>query len=246
LQAIGLSKIACKQLLPKLVFPNERLNDAYRTQVSGSLLAGDLDNPNRLQASSYKNIPSQSPHEPHSPRSSPSPSVWLARLRSTPSRPPHPPPLRSVGGTRAPRARARTTRSVARIAGKSRHIVYGRPYSKDPKDRRDPQNLGHPRPYDKVWRTGADEATLLITQRSLRFQRARRSPPALTLSIPCRPRDGSAQLLFNKQIGQWGADPYDQTQEFARVPLTKEPLRRTPRPVAMAIEKNPAGAVSSG
>src|SRR3954467_3407211 len=46
-------------------------------------------------------------------------------------------------------------------------VVYGRPYTKDPKSG-DPRKIwGGLVPFGKVWRTGADEATLLITQQPI-------------------------------------------------------------------------------
>src|SRR5258708_4678002 len=46
-------------------------------------------------------------------------------------------------------------------------IVYGRPYTKDPKTGESRKIWGGLVPYGKVWRTGADEATLLITQQPI-------------------------------------------------------------------------------
>src|ERR1035438_9154870 len=43
-------------------------------------------------------------------------------------------------------------------------VVYGRPYTKDPHSGEARKIWGGLVPYGKVWRTGADEATLLITQ----------------------------------------------------------------------------------
>ncbi|HEY2140363.1 MAG TPA: DUF2911 domain-containing protein, partial [Chthoniobacterales bacterium] len=42
-------------------------------------------------------------------------------------------------------------------------IVYGRPYSKDPKSGEKRKIWGTLVPYNKVWRMGADEATILTT-----------------------------------------------------------------------------------
>jgi len=51
------------------------------------------------------------------------------------------------------------------IDGNRVTIVYGRPYTKDPKTGESRKIWGGLVPYGKIWRTGADEATLLITQK---------------------------------------------------------------------------------
>lgn len=128
----------------------------------------------------------------------------------------------------------------ARIDGNRVTIVYGRPYSKDPKTGQIRQIWGTLVPYGKVWRTGADEATLLLTQQPIELGGTVIPAGAYTLyTLPAA--DGTARLLVNKQIGQWGADPYDEKQEFARIDLKKEPLGTPLDQFTMAIEKNPAG-----
>ena len=119
-------------------------------------------------------------------------------------------------------------------------IVYGRPYSKDPKTGQPRQIWGALVPYGKVWRTGADEATLLLTQQSIKLGGTLIPAGAYTLyTLPAA--DGSARLLVNKQVGQWGADPYDEKTELARIDLKTEPLDTQLDQFTMALEKNPAG-----
>ena len=128
----------------------------------------------------------------------------------------------------------------AKIDGNRVIIVYGRPYSKDPKTGQTRQIWGTLVPYGKVWRTGADEATLFVTQQPVELGGTLIPAGAYTLySLPAA--DGPARLLVNKQIGQWGSEPYDEKQEFARIDLKKEPLGAALDQFTMAIEKNPAG-----
>ena len=141
----------------------------------------------------------------------------------------------------APRSRTSPHDTIsARIDGNRVTVVYGRPYSKDPKTGEIRKIWGALIPAGKPWRTGADEATLLITQQALDLGGTTLPAGAYTL-YTLLADDGSAQLLINKKIGQWGADPYDATQEFARVPLTKGALPAPLDQFAMAVEKNPAG-----
>ncbi len=55
------------------------------------------------------------------------------------------------------------------IDGSRVMIVYGRPYTKNPRTGEVRKIWGSLVPYGAVWRTGADEATLLITQKPLAF-----------------------------------------------------------------------------
>src|SRR4029077_19753942 len=56
---------------------------------------------------------------------------------------------------------------TANIDGSDVTIVYGRPYTKDPKAGTPRKIWGELVPFGKVWRTGADEATLLTAETAL-------------------------------------------------------------------------------
>ncbi len=118
-------------------------------------------------------------------------------------------------------------------------IVYGRPYTKDPRTGEQRKIWGTLVPYGKVWRTGADEATLFITQKPVMFGQVTIPAGAYTLfTIPAE--DGSAKLIFNKQLGQWGLQ-YDEKQDLARVDLKKEALDPPVDQFTMAVVNNPDG-----
>ncbi len=154
-----------------------------------------------------------------------------------------PAPATPAAPATAPAPRARTSPHdtiSARIDGNRVTLVYGRPYSKDPKTGEIRKVWGALVPAGKPWRTGSDEATLLITQQPLDLGGTALPAGAYTL-YTLLAEDGSAQLLINKKLGQWGADPYDATQEFARIPLTKESLDTQIDQFTMAFERNPAG-----
>jgi hypothetical protein len=146
-----------------------------------------------------------------------------------------------VAAPAAPRARTSPHETIsARIDGNRVTVIYGRPYTKDPKSGAPRKIWGGLVPYDKVWRTGADEATVLITQQALDLGGTALPAGAYTLyTLPAA--DGSAQLLVNKLVGQWGADPYDASQEFARIALKKDELKTDVDQFTMALEKNPGG-----
>jgi hypothetical protein len=121
-------------------------------------------------------------------------------------------------------------------------IVYGRPYTKDPSTGQNRKIWGELVPYGEVWRTGADEATLLITQKPIMLGEAAIPAGAYTLwTLPNE--DGTAKLIINKRIGQWGIGPgsYDQEQDLVRVDLKKDALDTPVDQFTMAIAKGPSG-----
>jgi hypothetical protein len=71
-------------------------------------------------------------------------------------------------------------------------------------------------PYDKVWRTGANSATTLKTQSTLRI-RDLIVPPG-TYTIYSLPEEHGWKLIINKQTGQWGT-AYNQDQDLGRVDM---------------------------
>lgn len=118
-------------------------------------------------------------------------------------------------------------------------IVYGRPYSKAPQTDEIRKIWGTLVPYGKVWRTGSDEATILALEKSIVIGDTTIPAGAYTLfTLPNE--DGTAKLIINKQVGQWGLS-YDEKQDLARVDLKKDAVEKTVDQFTMAIEKNPSG-----
>jgi hypothetical protein len=98
-------------------------------------------------------------------------------------------------------------------------IVYGRPYTKDPKSGEKRKIWGGLIPYGKVWRMGANEATLLTTDKDLTIGGT--AVPAGKYSLYLWPEEGGAKLIVNKQTGQWGTK-YDESQDLVRIDLKKQ------------------------
>jgi len=118
-------------------------------------------------------------------------------------------------------------------------IFYSRPYTKDPKTGEKRKIWGGLVPYGKVWRMGANEATLLVTQKSIEV--GGQTIPAGAYTLFMLPEeDGKAQLIVNKQIGQWGLQ-YDEKQDLLRVPLTKDALAEPLDQLAVSVQRNPSG-----
>ena len=125
------------------------------------------------------------------------------------------------------------------IDGNRVTVTYGRPYTKNPRSGEVRKIWGGLVPYGKVWRTGADEATVLITQKPIMLGGATVPAGAYTLwTLPAE--DGSAKLIINKQVGQWGVGPgsYDEGQDLARVDLKKEALDKPVEQFTMSVGKS--------
>jgi hypothetical protein len=129
------------------------------------------------------------------------------------------------------------------IAGDELKLVYGRPYSKKPGTTEVRKIWGGLVPYGKVWRTGADEATLLTTKQPIEI--GGHSLGAGTYSLFTVPNeDGTAKLIINKKTGQWGI-PYNEesekANELARVDLKKTDLDKDVDQFTMAIDSEAGG-----
>jgi hypothetical protein len=70
-------------------------------------------------------------------------------------------------------------------------------------------------PYDKVWRTGADEATTVTFDRDVSVEGQRLA--AGTYALFTIPGEATWTVIFNKTAKQWGAFDYDAGQDALRV-----------------------------
>ncbi|MFN2442733.1 MAG: DUF2911 domain-containing protein [Thermoanaerobaculia bacterium] len=97
-------------------------------------------------------------------------------------------------------------------------------------------------PWSKVWRTGANSATTLITQADLRIGEL--AVPKGTYTLYSIPSESGWILIVNRQTGQWGTQ-YDETQDLGRVPMKVRMLKDPVETFQIAIEpKGPrAGAL---
>ena len=120
-------------------------------------------------------------------------------------------------------------------------VYYSRPFTKDPKSGEVRKVWGNLVPFDKVWRLGANEATLLVTQKGLVFGDT--TVPAGAYSLFMLPiEDGTAKLIISKQLGEWGSYTYDEKQDLARVDLKKETVATPLDQFTITLDKS--GAIS--
>jgi len=117
-------------------------------------------------------------------------------------------------------------------------VVYSRPYTKDPKTGAPRKIWGGLVPFGKVWRTGANEATVLTTTKALDLGGT--ALPAGSYSLFTVPEENGGKLIINKQTGQWGTK-YDEKQDLAKVDLTKAKADAPADQFTITLDKNPAG-----
>lgn len=126
-----------------------------------------------------------------------------------------------------PRASPHETVS-AEVGGAKVSITYGRPYMKGRKV------AGGLIPYTSVWRTGADEATTLTTDKMLMFGSLHVPAGSITLWTAAA-EAGAWKLVLNKETGQWGT-AYKPENDLGRVDMTIEKLDTPVEQFTIAIE----------
>jgi hypothetical protein len=125
-------------------------------------------------------------------------------------------------------------RSDWSIDGANISIEYGRPQLKGRTPGKDVD------PFEgREWRTGADEATLLTTDRALKFGTL--SVPPGKYSLYTIPVSGQWQLIVSKTLPKWGI-PYPKDGDLGRVPMTMGKPQAPAEQLTISIDDTPAGA----
>ncbi len=120
----------------------------------------------------------------------------------------------------------------ATIDGAKISITYGRPYARGRKI------MGGLVPYGAVWRTGADEATTLVTDKALRIGSTQ--VPAGTYTLYTLPDEKAWRLIISRQTGQWGSD-YSQATDLARVDMQVGSTSMPVEQLTLALNDTQAG-----
>jgi len=119
--------------------------------------------------------------------------------------------------------------SILLLQGKKLLVDYGRPSIRGRKI------MGQLVPWNKVWRTGANEATTFRIDTSLVIG------PGVPLqkgvyTLWTLPSEKEWKLIINKETGQWGTN-YRETQDYARFNLTVEKLDKPVEQFTISLEK---------
>ncbi|HWI18689.1 MAG TPA: DUF2911 domain-containing protein [Vicinamibacterales bacterium] len=121
------------------------------------------------------------------------------------------------------------------IDGANIAIEYGRPSLKGRTPGKDVD------PYEgREWRTGADEATTLTTDKPLKFGTL--TVPAGTHTLYTIPTGGTWHLIVGKlqKPGQWGV-PYPKDQDLGRAPMTLGKTPAAAEQLTISVTDTPAG-----
>lgn len=128
--------------------------------------------------------------------------------------------------------------TVATVRGAQLALDYGTPV------RRGRAIWGALVPWGDVWRTGANLATHLTTDRDLVFGQG-----ADTLAVPAGrytlftvPAADGGQLIVSRQTGQNG-NSYDPAQDLGRVAAAFRPLTQSVELFTIAVDETPAGGL---
>jgi hypothetical protein len=126
-----------------------------------------------------------------------------------------------------------SVRDTARgmIGNASFSIDYGRPLA------RGRVLLGDVIPIDRVWRTGANAATQFTTSTAITLAGLRL--PKGTYTLWTIPRRDGAELIVNRQVGQWGTE-YHQASDLGRAPLVTQTLASPVEEFTMSIAPSDA------
>jgi len=122
----------------------------------------------------------------------------------------------------------------ANVAGAALSVRYSRPSA------RGRVIFGNVVPWDQVWRTGANEATVFETSSDLVVGGTTLTAGKYTLwTIPGR---AAWKLIINRNTGQWGT-AYDAKYDFARLDMKVESLAQPVEQFTIAIDPQGSGGV---
>ena len=92
-------------------------------------------------------------------------------------------------------------------------------------------------PHGKVWRTGANEATTLVTEADLNIGGT--NVPAGNYTLYTLPSEGTWKLIISKQTGQWGT-VYNEDQDLVRIDTQKSQIKDMVEQFTIAFDKKSA------
>jgi hypothetical protein len=118
--------------------------------------------------------------------------------------------------------------------GKSVTIDYSSPRAKGRK------TYGELVPFGQVWRTGANEATTLVTPVDLTIGST--TVPAGSYTIFTVPNKDKWALVISKKTGEWGTDYPGQGNDLARVDMKVSTLSSPVENFTISFEKAGSGA----
>jgi hypothetical protein len=125
--------------------------------------------------------------------------------------------------------------TVARVGDARVAIDYGRPF------KRGRSILGEVVPFDQVWRTGANAATGLRTDRPLVIGGT--PVPAGEYTLFTLPTRTGWKLIINRQTKQWGTE-YHPERDLARIDMQQRTLAEPVEQFTIRVDPAAAGAAT--
>ena len=119
---------------------------------------------------------------------------------------------------------------TANVSGTTVTIDYSRPSMKGRKI------FGGLEPYDKVWRTGANEATTFEVSKAVKIEG--QTLPAGKYGLFSIPGENEWTIIFNKTPDQWGAYKYDASQDALRVKVKPKKLAQPTETFTINLDKS--------
>jgi hypothetical protein len=122
-------------------------------------------------------------------------------------------------------------RTAWMIDGANLTVEYGRPFLKG---RPEAQMM----PAGREWRTGADEATIITSDKPLKFGAVSLAPGTYTINTV--PGDKEWQIVFGRleKAGQWGI-PYQKQLEIGRTAMKVGKIAKPVENVTISIDDAP-------
>ncbi len=127
--------------------------------------------------------------------------------------------------------RRKSPLSIAKINHSDTYIkiTYSRP------TKRGRKIFGDLVPYDKIWRTGANEATEITVTQPIQFAGKNVEPG--TYSLFTIPNHKNWTVILNEEKGQWGAYKYNKKKDYLRVQVPSKKLDKTIEAFTMEFSK---------
>lgn len=121
--------------------------------------------------------------------------------------------------------------AIARVKHQDTYIkvVYGQPH------KRGRDIFGELVPYDKVWRTGANEATEITFTKPVMF--GGKEVKTGTYTLFTIPGENEWTIILNDVLGQWGAFEYDNSKDYLRFKVPTHKLEKTVEAFTMEFSK---------
>jgi hypothetical protein len=125
-------------------------------------------------------------------------------------------------------------RTAWMIDGANLTVEYGRPFLKG---RPESQMM----PSGREWRTGADEATIITSDKPLKFGAVSLAPGTYTINTV--PGEKEWQIVFGRleKPGQWGI-PYQKQLELGRTPMKVGKTAKPVENVTISIDDAPGSS----